>query len=130
MLHYRSLIHVGIEELDGRLPCQPFNKHHHHGGAVCCYSGMAVANQSPVPPGASLKGVGRGQCLRVLFNLADRPRKIITKLNVFYPLSNLQRPQNDGIALPPRIPLVTYPLYAPLCRGRLFLVGCCVLVRQ
>ena len=81
MLHYRSLIHVGIEELDGRLPCQPFNKHHHHGGAVCCYSGMAVANQSPVPPGASLKGVGRGRCARVLFNLADRPKKkIITKL--------------------------------------------------
>ena len=58
MLRYRSFIHVGIVELDGRLPRQPSNKHHHHGGAVCCYSSMAVANQSPIPPGASLNGVG------------------------------------------------------------------------
>jgi hypothetical protein len=33
---------------------------------VVAASGMAVANQSPVPPGA---------CSTVLFNLADRPRK-------------------------------------------------------
>jgi hypothetical protein len=32
-LGYRSLIDVGIVELDGQLPCQPSNKHHHHGVA-------------------------------------------------------------------------------------------------
>ena len=46
----------------------------------------------------------------------------------FYPLSNLQRPQNDCIVLPLCVPLVEYPLHAPLCCGRLLLVGCCVLV--
>jgi hypothetical protein len=86
MLRYRSLIHVGIVELDGWLPRQPSNKYHHHGGAVRCYSSMAVANQSLVPPGASSKGVGRGRCARVLFNYADRLRKkLINKLNnLFY----------------------------------------------
>jgi hypothetical protein len=49
---------------------------------------------------------------------------------MFYPLSRLQHPQNDGIALPPRVSLVDYPLHATLHRGHLFLVGCCVLVRQ
>jgi hypothetical protein len=82
MLCYCSLIHVGIVELDGRLPCPPSNKHHIHGGAVHCYSELAVANQSPVPPGAFSKGVGQGRCARVLFNLADQLRKkLITKLN-------------------------------------------------
>ena len=33
MLRYHSLIHIGIVELDGPLPCQPSNKHHHHGVA-------------------------------------------------------------------------------------------------
>jgi hypothetical protein len=43
---------------------------------------MAAANQPALPPGASLEGVGRGRCTRVLFNSADRPRKkLITKLN-------------------------------------------------
>ena len=49
---------------------------------------------------------------------------------IFYPLSNLQRPQNDGITLPPCIPLITYLLHATLRCGHLFLVGCCVLVCQ
>jgi hypothetical protein len=62
--------------MNGRLPCQPSNKHHHHGGAVCCYSGMAVANQSPLLPGASSEGVGRGRDQRILFVYADQPRNI------------------------------------------------------
>jgi hypothetical protein len=47
---------------------------------------MAVANQPALPLGASLEGVGRGLCARVLFNSADRPRKkLITKLdNLIY----------------------------------------------
>ncbi len=47
---------------------------------------MVVANQPALPPGASSEGVGQGQCVRVLFNLNDRPRKkLITKLNnLFY----------------------------------------------
>jgi hypothetical protein len=82
MLHYRSLIHVGIVPIDGRPPCRPSNKHHHHGGTVCRDSGMAMANQPALPPGASLEGVGVGRCARVSFNSADRPRKkLITKLN-------------------------------------------------
>jgi hypothetical protein len=47
-LHYCSLIHVGIVDFDGRLPCRPSNKPHNHGGAVCRNSGMDVANQ-PTP---------------------------------------------------------------------------------
>ena len=85
MLRYHSLIHIGIVELDGQPPCRPSNKHNHHGGAICCYSSMTVANQSPIPPGTSLKGAGRRRCARVLFNLADWPRKkLITNLsNIF-----------------------------------------------
>ena len=48
----------------------------------------------------------------------------------FYPISNLQCPQHDGITLPPHVLLVAYPLHAPLRHGRQYLVGCCVLVRQ
>ena len=45
---------------------------------------MVMVNQPTTPPGESAKGVGRGQCARVLFNLADRLRKkLITKLNEF-----------------------------------------------
>ncbi len=44
----------------------------HHGGAGCRDSVMAVTNQPALPPGASLEGVERGQCARVLFNLADQ----------------------------------------------------------
>ena len=71
--------------MDGQPPCRPSNKHNHHGGAICCYSSMTVANQSPIPPGTSLKGAGRRRCARVLFNLADWPRKkLITNLsNIF-----------------------------------------------
>jgi hypothetical protein len=55
---------------------------------------MAVANQPALPPGASLEGVGRGQCARVLFNSADRPRKkIITTLNdLFYVFTSYSMP--------------------------------------
>ena len=95
---------------------------------------MDVANQPTPPPGASLEGVDQGRFMRVLFNSVDRPRKkLITKLNILFyspPLSNLERPPNDGIALPPHVPLVAYPLNSPLHCGCLFLVGCCVLVRQ
>ena len=52
-----------------------FNKHHHHGGTVRHDSGMAMANQPALLPGASSEGVGQGRCARVLFNSADRPRK-------------------------------------------------------
>ncbi len=44
----------------------------------------------------------------------------------FYLFFDLQRPQNNGIALPPHVLLVTPPLHCPLRRGHLFLVGCCV----
>ncbi len=54
---------------------EPSNKEQHHGGAGRRDSGMTVANQPALPPGASSEGVGRGQCVRVLFNSADRPRK-------------------------------------------------------
>jgi hypothetical protein len=40
-------------------------------------------------------------------------------------LFNLQRPQSDGIALPPRVPLVAPPLHTSLHCGCLFLVGFC-----
>ena len=68
--------------MDGRPPCQLSNKHHHLGGIVRRDSGMAVANQPALSPGASSEGVGQGRCERVLFNSADWPRKkIISKLN-------------------------------------------------
>ncbi len=63
---------------------------------------MAMANKPTPPPGASAKGVGRGQCARVYFNSADWPRKkLITRLV----LSILFAPychQNDGITPPLR----------------------------
>ncbi len=37
-------------------------------------------------------------------------------------------PKNDGIVLPLRLQLVAPPLHSPLRRGRLFWVGCCVLI--
>ena len=76
-LRYRSLIHVGIVDFDGRLPCQPSNKPLNHGGAICRNSGMDVANQPTPPLGASTEGVGRGQSSRFLYKYADRPRKKI-----------------------------------------------------
>jgi hypothetical protein len=63
-LCYRSLIHVGIVDVDGQVPCQPSNKPR-----------KDVANQPTPPMGASLKGVGRGRASRVLNDYADRPRK-------------------------------------------------------
>ncbi len=38
--------------------------------------------------------------------------------------------QNNGIACHPHSPLVTHPPHATHHSGRLFLVGCCVLVRR
>ena len=133
-VQYRSLIHIGIVELDGRLPRQPSNKHHHHGGAVCCCSGMAVANQSPVPPGFPSKGVGWGRCVRVLFNLADQPREkkyrtqqyLLVLSIIFAPCCH----QNNGVVHPPYSPLGTHPLYTVLYCERLLLVGCRVLICQ
>ena len=91
--------------IDGQPPCRPSNKHHHHGGTVCRDSGMAMANQPVLPPGASLERVGRGRCVRVLFNLADRPIKINYETQQFIlDLSILFAPychQNDAIAPPP-----------------------------
>ena len=45
---------------------------------------------------------------------------------MFLPLFNVQCPQNNGIALPPHLPLVATPLHTPLHPGHLFWVGCCV----
>jgi hypothetical protein len=57
---------------------------HHHGGVVCHYSGMAVANQPALPPGASSEGIGQGWYSRVLFSLLMWPRKqLINKLYDF-----------------------------------------------
>jgi hypothetical protein len=80
---------------------------------------------------ASAEGVGRGLCLRVLLNNINGLRKkIISKLNDFILVFNLHLtvmpPKNDGIVLPPRLPLVSPPIHSPLRCGRLFLVGCCV----
>ena len=61
--------------MNGQPPCWLSNKQHHHGGAICCNSSMAVANQPVLPLGVSLEGVGQGQCVSVLLNLADRLRK-------------------------------------------------------
>jgi hypothetical protein len=74
-LRYQSLIHVGIVNFDGRLPCRPSNKPRNHGGAVLRNSGMDVANQPTPPPGASSEGVGRGWFTRVLLSLTMQPRK-------------------------------------------------------
>ncbi len=56
-LLYRSLIHVRLVDMDGQLPFRPSNKHLHQ-VVPFTDSGMAVANESPLPPGASLEGVG------------------------------------------------------------------------
>ena len=57
-------------------------------------------------------------------------KKSFTKLNelilVLCLLSNFQCPQNNDIALPPRLLLVAPPLHNPLHPGHLFFVGCCV----
>ena len=79
-LRYRDHMEAGIVNMDGLIFFRPSNKHLHHGGAVRCYSGMAVANDSPLPqrPGRLFglwKGyVGQGWYTRVLFIYADRPR--------------------------------------------------------
>ena len=83
-LRYQSLVHVGIVDLDGPLPCWPSNKPHNHGGTICRDSSMDVANQTTPPPGASLEGVGRGWFTRVLLSLTMRPRKKIISINNGY----------------------------------------------
>ena len=46
------------------------------------------------------------------------PKNIFNKLNefilVFYLLFNFQCPPNNGLALPPRLPLIAPPLHTPL----------------
>ncbi len=54
--------------------------------------------------------------------------KLIDFISVFYPHSQINPPQNDGITLPPQSPNVKSPrLLSLLCRARILLVGCCVL---
>ena len=85
---------------------------------------MAIGNQPALPPGASSEGVGRGRCARVLFNLADRPRKkLITKLNIFfvftpYPTYNAPKmmashfPHSSCSSnIPSMLPSVTIPCF-------------------
>ncbi len=74
-LCYRGLIHVGIVDFDGQLPCRPSNKPRNHGGAVRHDNSMDVANQPTPPPGAFLEGVGQGCFTRALLSLMMRPRK-------------------------------------------------------
>ncbi len=45
---------------------------------------MAVANESPLTPGASSEEVGRGWFGRVLFMYADRPRKKSYSKQIIY----------------------------------------------
>ncbi len=67
-------------------------------------------------------------------NFVSRARKklIIKLINfilVFYPLSQLNRPQNDGIAPPPQSPPVKSScLLSLLCCASALMVGCCVLL--
>jgi hypothetical protein len=66
---------------------------------------MAVANQPALPPGASLEGVGQGQCARVLFNSADRPRKkLITILNDLFYVSTFNSTSNAPKTMELRFP--------------------------
>ncbi len=62
-----------------------------------------------------------------------RKKSIITLINfilVFYPLSQLNCHQTDGIALPPQPPppIKSPRLLSLLCRAHVLLVGCCVLL--
>jgi hypothetical protein len=70
---------------------------------------------------ASSEGVGQGRCGRILFNYENWQRKklIIKPINfilVFIP-SQLNRPQNDGIVLPPRSALAARPFFPLLCHA-------------
>ena len=81
---------------------------------------MDVGNQPTPPLGASSEGVGRGQRARVLFNLADQPRKIIiTKLNnvcYFLPPIQLTTPPKWWYHATPMHPAhhISPPCYPPL----------------
>jgi hypothetical protein len=87
---------------------------------------MAVENQPALSPGASSEGVGQGQCARVLFNSADRPRKkLITKLKnlcyVFTFLLQRQTPPKQWNCASPAPPAChTLPPYYPLSRPPVF----------
>ncbi len=97
---------------------------HHHAGAVCWFSGMAMANQRTPSPRASVEGVGQGWCVRVLFILADWPRKktISIYIRFFYysasfpPLCH----QNDVVAPPALRPKVISPLLSLFHHARMF----------
>ncbi len=67
-------------------------------------------------------------------NFVSRARKkliikLIDFILVFYPISQLDRLQNDGIALPPQSPPLKSPCLLSLLRcACALLVGCCVLL--
>ncbi len=87
--------------------------------------------KSARPTPGSLCGRGwRRPCCRVLYNWAYWPRKkliseLINLIFVFIP-SQLNCPQNDGITLPLRSPLVKSPRLSLLCHAHVFLFGCCI----
>ena len=68
---------------------------------------MAVANESPLTPGASSEEVGRGWFGWVLFMYADRPRKknnFLFKANyLFIFIHYIYCPQNNGITPSPMV---------------------------
>jgi hypothetical protein len=75
---------------------------------------MAVVNQPALPPGASLEGVGRGRCARVLFNLADQPRKIIiTKLNDLFYVFTFNSTSNAPKTIELRFPCASRSSHLP-----------------
>ncbi len=94
---------------------------------------MDVANQPTPPPGASLEGVGRGWCMRVLLSLTMRLRKKIIYFNNGFILVLLF---NWSLSPPNRWHYISQaitvepPLLYHLLQDRLFLVGCCVYPHQ
>jgi hypothetical protein len=59
-LRYRSLIHVGMVELDDRLPRQPSNKHHHHGVLFANIAAWRFQISPPHPREPLRKGLAEG----------------------------------------------------------------------
>jgi hypothetical protein len=88
-------------------------------------SGMAIANQlTPRPPRACAEGADRGQCCRVLYNCANRPRKklvseLIDLILVFLPLPTQLPPKGWNHASPTFPPqsnlLVFLSSITPMC---------------
>ena len=82
------------------------------------------------PVAATFAMTGRARCRRILLNYVNQLRKklIITLIYFisFLTSSQLDRPEIDAIALPSPPHQVARPLWSPLCRACMILVGCCV----